>query len=84
MRLTKRLAIAAIAVSVFATHSASAEMDVGITPTMKKFDGTISGQRVTIMRNQDQKNVVNPAFAKTSRKCPPFCIQPLALPDGVE
>jgi len=39
---------------------------------------------VKIMRNQNQKNTVNPAFAKTSRKCPPFCIQPSNLAPGVE
>ena len=39
---------------------------------------------VKIMRNQNQKNTVNPAFAKTSRKCPPFCIQPSILAPGVE
>jgi rhodanese-related sulfurtransferase len=39
---------------------------------------------VRIMRNQNQKNTVNPAFAKTSRKCPPFCIQPATLAPGVE
>jgi rhodanese-related sulfurtransferase len=30
------------------------------------------------------KNTINPAFAKTSRKCPPFCIQPATLAPGVE
>ncbi len=39
---------------------------------------------VDIMRNQNQKNTINPAFAKTSRKCPPFCIQPSKLAPGVE
>ena len=39
---------------------------------------------VKIMRNQNQKNTVNPAFAKTSRPCPPFCIQPSQLATGVE
>ena len=29
-----------------------------------------------ISRNQNNANKINPAFAKTSRKCPPFCIQP--------
>jgi hypothetical protein len=42
------------------------------------------GKKTTITRNQDQKNTVNPAFAKTSRKCPPFCIQPAVLAPGVE
>jgi rhodanese-related sulfurtransferase len=42
------------------------------------------GQKATIMRNQNPDNNVNPAFAKTSRKCPPFCIQPAELAPGVE
>ncbi len=29
-----------------------------------------------ISRNQDTKATIHPAFAKTSRPCPPFCIQP--------
>jgi len=31
-----------------------------------------------ISRNANSKNTVDPAFAKTSRPCPPFCIQPTA------
>ena len=37
-----------------------------------------------IMRNQNNKNTVNPAFAKTSRPCPPFCVQPMQLRPGIE
>jgi rhodanese-related sulfurtransferase len=43
-----------------------------------------NGKDATISRNQDNKNTVNPAFAKTSRPCPPFCIQPAVLAPGVE
>jgi rhodanese-related sulfurtransferase len=60
------------------------ELAVGISPNLKKLSGTIDGKTVTIQRNQDQKATVNPAFAKTSRKCPPFCIQPASLSPGVE
>lgn len=62
----------------------AADLAVGITRSMDKFEGTINGKAVTIMRDQDQSNRVAPAFAKTSRKCPPFCIQPGKLADGVE
>ena len=58
--------------------------EVGITKGMPSVDVMHNGEKVTIMRNQDQKNTVNPAFAKTSRKCPPFCIQPSTLAPGVE
>jgi rhodanese-related sulfurtransferase len=36
------------------------------------------------MRDQNQKATVNPDFAKTSRKCTPFCINPMQLAPGVE
>lgn len=64
--------------------AASDGLKVGITPTLKKFQGTVNGKQITIMRNQNTKNTVNPAFAKTSRPCPPFCIQPIKLAPGVE
>ncbi len=69
---------------IFAGIAGAADLKVGITPTMKKFEGTVNGKQITIMRNQNTKNTVNPAFAKTSRPCPPFCIQPIKLAPGVE
>ncbi|MGB0721850.1 MAG: rhodanese-like domain-containing protein [Gammaproteobacteria bacterium] len=43
-----------------------------------------NGKAVDIRRNPNNANTVNPAFAKTSRPCPPFCIQPASLAPGVE
>jgi rhodanese-related sulfurtransferase len=60
------------------------DLAVGITRSLKKLQGEVNGQPITIVRNQDQTATVNPAFAKTSRKCPPFCIQPMSLGSGVE
>ena len=57
---------------------------VGITPEIMSVPFNIDGSQVDIMRNQDNNNTVNPAFAKTSRPCPPFCIQPSNLAIGVE
>ena len=57
---------------------------VKITPDMASVDVMHAGKKATITRNQDQKNTVSPAFAKTSRKCPPFCIQPAVVAPGVE
>lgn len=64
--------------------SAGDKMAVNITAGMGSVDVMHDGKKVTIMRNQDQKNTVSAAFAKTSRKCPPFCIQPAVLAPGVE
>jgi rhodanese-related sulfurtransferase len=74
---------AVLALTLSATVSAE-KLEVGITPDMQKLDFTHDGKSYTIMRNQDQKNNVNENFAKTSRKCPPFCIQPMVLAPGVE
>ena len=57
---------------------------VNITPELESVTVKHGDQSVSIMRNQNQKNTINPAFAKTSRQCPPFCIQPSSLAQGVE
>ena len=57
---------------------------VGITPEIMAVAVTINGATVEFKRNQDNDATVNPAFAKTSRPCPPFCIQPSNLATGVE
>jgi rhodanese-related sulfurtransferase len=58
--------------------------EVNISAEVESVAVMHGGSEVKIMRNQNQKNTVNPAFAKTSRKCPPFCIQPSSLAPGVE
>ena len=67
-----------------ASAIAADKVAVKITPDMASVDVMHNGKKTTIMRNQDLKNTVNPDFAKTSRKCPPFCIQPAVLAPGVE
>ena len=73
--------VTALALSFSGFANAAA---VNITPDMESATVMHGGVKTTIMRNQDQKNTVNPAFAKTSRKCPPFCIQPSTLAPGIE
>ncbi|WP_122073791.1 rhodanese-like domain-containing protein [Pseudophaeobacter sp. EL27] len=43
---------------------------------------TVNG-RVEIMRNQDLEATINPSYARTSRQCPPFCVQPMQAAPGV-
>lgn len=57
---------------------------VGITGDLMSITVNHNGQPVKIQRNQDNNAIVKPAFAKTSRPCPPFCIQPMNLAPGVE
>ena len=59
-------------------------LDVRITQDIESVKVTHAGKQVIIMRNQKPDNTVNPDYAKTSRKCPPFCIQPMKIAEGVE
>ena len=83
----KKIAIAIIGLVLAAVAPlgiAQEAKPVGITPEIMSVPFNIDGSQVDIMRNQDNNNTVNPAFAKTSRPCPPFCIQPSNLAIGVE
>jgi rhodanese-related sulfurtransferase len=64
--------------------NAAPALAVMITPKMADAKIKLNGNDITIMRVQDQENTINPAFAKTSRKCPPFCIRPITTAKGVE
>lgn len=64
--------------------SPSFAQDVWITPDTPFLELEINGQFLVIERNPDNDAVIPAAFAKTSRACPPFCIQPLHIADGVD
>jgi rhodanese-related sulfurtransferase len=74
--------LTSLGLSLFIANLQAAE--VNITAEIESVSVKHGDTNVVIMRNQNQKNTVNPAFAKTSRKCPPFCIQPATLAPGVE
>ncbi len=57
--------------------------EVNITADLASVEVKHRGRKIAITRNQDQSNLVNPEYAKTSRRCPPFCIQPSELAPGV-
>ena len=63
---------------------AASALEVNISTDLASVEVRHNGRKVKIMRNQDQSNTVNPEFAKTSRKCSPFCIQPSELAPGVK
>jgi len=79
-----KILVAAFAASLVFSANVSAGKPVGITKGMMDVSVKHDGKDTKISRNQDNKNTVNPAFAKTSRPCPPFCIQPAVLAPGVE
>jgi rhodanese-related sulfurtransferase len=74
---------AALFLSFFAMGTASA-LEVQLTPELPSVEVMNNGEKVTIMRNQDTKNTIAADYALTSRPCPPFCIRPIKIAEGVE
>ena len=84
MLKAKLVAVSMLAAGLTISANAFAGKPVGITGKMMDAEVVHNGKKVKISRNQNNKNTVNPSFAKTSRPCPPFCIQPSSLAPGVE
>ncbi len=57
--------------------------DVNISKFLPYVDTDYKGNIIRIERNQDTKHVLKGGFTKTSRNCPPFCIQPMQAAPGV-
>jgi len=64
--------------------ASGAELKVGITPQLASVPVQHQGLTVAVQRDQNTANTIHPKFQLTSRPCPPFCIQPMKLADGVE
>lgn len=73
----------AMAFVMFATTAHAADLDVKINAATASVTVQTSNGPVEIMRNQDTDATIDPKYAKTSRKCPPFCIQPMQVAPGV-
>ncbi|HEX5637915.1 MAG TPA: rhodanese-like domain-containing protein [Gammaproteobacteria bacterium] len=78
------LASSLIALSMTLAPVQAADLKVKITGSLSSVTVKHQGKDVVIQRNQNVENTVNPAFAKTSRECPPFCINPMELAAGVD
>ncbi len=66
------------------SHSSDEALRVNITPSIASAVVRHGESLVTVMRRQSPSSTVNSIYAKTSRDCPPFCIQPITLSPGVE
>lgn len=67
--------------AIISTHALA--LDVKISKDIEYIDVNHNGETVRIERIQNQDNQLTGGFAKTSRKCPPFCIQPAQAAPGV-
>ncbi len=65
----------------FATQNADI---VKINKNISSVTTQDSGQKIEIKRVQDVNNRLNDDFIKTSRACPPFCIQPTKVDPNID
>jgi len=77
----KKSILISLALLMFSTVTSA--LDVNITQNMPYLTVDHNGETVRIQRIQDQSNLLSGGFSKTSRKCPPFCIQPMTVAPGV-
>ena len=73
----------ALAFFLTVTGASAAELDVKINALTPSVTVQTESGPVEIMRNQDADATIDPKYARTSRNCPPFCIQPMQVAPGV-
>lgn len=63
--------------------STVAAQEVRLTPDRTAAEFALNGQTVVIQRDQNTDAVLSGDYARTSRACPPACIQPMVAAAGV-
>lgn len=71
-----------LCITVFVNTSYA--LDVKLTRDRDYVEVIHKNKLIKIQRIQDQDHKLEGGFAKTSRKCPPFCIQPMEAAKGVK
>jgi len=64
---------------LYTQQLSSNNLIVPITNTLTSFETMDSGHKIKVERIQDFNNKLIDDFTKTSRACPPFCIQPTSI-----
>jgi rhodanese-related sulfurtransferase len=82
LKRTLRLGLVASAVWTVGNSTVCAQT-VALTEDITEVQVPIAGQTLLIARNQDETAVLTGDFTKTSRACPPFCVQPMQPVSGV-
>jgi rhodanese-related sulfurtransferase len=76
-------ALAFLLTAAAAPLAADDDLDVRIAPDLPSVTVETADGPVAIQRIQDREHELTGPFARTSRKCPPFCIQPMTPAEGV-
>jgi len=82
--MKKLLVLSLFTTLFFVEHAQCDDYLIKITSKLSHVITNDSGQEVKINRIQDVKNKLTDDFTKTSRECPPFCIQPTKIDKNVQ
>jgi len=82
--LLRTARIAGILLTVAGVAGSAKEMPVKIRKDTSYYYVNQSGQKIKVERVQDMGNRLTDDFTKTSRTCPPYCIQPIQAAEGVQ
>ena len=72
-----------VCASLISAQVTAANLDVKIAEDKAYSMVDHGDQLVKVERIQDTDNTIDETFSKTSRPCPPFCVNPLNIEDGV-
>lgn len=74
----------ATATCILGAGTTATAQDVRISTFKSESTFTLNGVTFTVTRDQNTNAVLEGEFARTSRACPPDCLQPMIVSDGVE
>ncbi len=70
--------------TIFLWSGISFALDVNISKHVSYVDIDYKDNIIRVQRIQDGHHILQGGFSKTSRNCPPFCIQPMSVAPGVK
>lgn len=76
--------VIALCAASFCMYTNASDQEVKITSDKAYTTVVHDGELVKVQRIQDTAHVIDGSFAKTSRPCPPFCVNPIALHEDVK
>jgi len=82
--MKKLLIFPLFATLLISQHNKDEYIPVKITNDLPYVMTTDSGKNIRIQRIQDSDNRLTDDYTKTSRACPPFCIQPTTVSKGIK
>ena len=65
-------------------HTAAVAAENNIAENLSAVEVMHSGEKIVVQRHHDRDATLPEEFAKTDRGCPPFCVQPMIVAEGVE